>query len=90
MHWVDTQPPSHLSVEIRMDGRRMGVLSHTKQSAKTSNGGFRVSIDTHCPYQFAPLETAGANHRPTCPTPSQPLSDAPQTTTISLQHIVMT
>ncbi|RPD66137.1 hypothetical protein L226DRAFT_530260 [Lentinus tigrinus ALCF2SS1-7] len=57
VHWVDSKPPSHLVVEIRMDGRRMGVLSHTKQSSKTSNGGFRIALDAHCPYQFAPLTT---------------------------------
>lgn len=59
VHWVDSKPPTHLSVEIRMDGRRMGVISHQKQSSRTSSGGFRVSIDAHCPYQFAPVPTTG-------------------------------
>lgn len=59
VHWVDSKPPSHLSVEIRMDGRRMGVLSHTKQSSTTSNGGLRIATDAHYPYQFAPLTTTG-------------------------------
>ncbi|KAI0721089.1 hypothetical protein C8T65DRAFT_724733 [Cerioporus squamosus] len=57
VHWIDSKPPSHLSVEVRTDGRRMATLSHTKQTSKTSNGGFRVAIDAHCPYQFAPMTT---------------------------------
>lgn len=60
MHWVESNPPSHLSVELRMDGRRMGVVSHLKGSSKTSNCGFRVAIDALAPYQFAPLVTHGA------------------------------
>ncbi len=69
VHWVDSTPPSHLSVEVRMDGRRMATLSHTKQSSKTSNGGFRIAIDAHCPYQFAPLATTGtlSCSSPKCP-----------------------
>ncbi|KAI1795878.1 hypothetical protein LXA43DRAFT_989885 [Ganoderma leucocontextum] len=57
VHWIDSKPPSHLSVEVRMDGRRMGVVSHVKGSSKTSNGGFRVAVDALAPYQFASLVT---------------------------------
>ncbi|TBU65821.1 hypothetical protein BD310DRAFT_912152 [Dichomitus squalens] len=57
VHWVDSEPPSHLSVEIRMDGRRMGVVSHVKGSSKTSNAGFRVAVDAVNLYHFSPLAT---------------------------------
>nr|VWO98800.1 Putative Rab/GTPase [Ganoderma boninense] len=57
VHWIESKPPSHLSVEIRMDGRRMGVVSHVKGSSQTSNRGFRVAVDALAPYHFAPLVT---------------------------------
>ena len=54
-----------------MDGRRMGVISHTKESSKTSNAGFRIAIDAHCPYQFAPVTTTGKHSL--APTPNTDL-----------------
>ncbi|KAI0664805.1 hypothetical protein C8Q70DRAFT_939817 [Cubamyces menziesii] len=47
VHWVDSKPPTHLSVEVRVDGRRIGVVSHTKGSSKASSSGLRVALEAH-------------------------------------------
>ncbi|KAL1947902.1 hypothetical protein VTO73DRAFT_13626 [Trametes versicolor] len=52
VHWVDSKPPTHLSVEVRTDGRRIGVVSHTKGSSKTTHPGLRVPLDTNCSSKF--------------------------------------
>ncbi|KAI0362102.1 hypothetical protein OH77DRAFT_1416315 [Trametes cingulata] len=51
-HWIDSKPPTHLSIEVRTDGRRIGVVSHTKGSTKASAAGLRVPVDANCSSQF--------------------------------------
>ncbi|KAH9854232.1 hypothetical protein C2E23DRAFT_820064 [Lenzites betulinus] len=43
VHWVDSKPPSHISVEVRTDGRRIGVVSHVKGASKPT--GLKVPLD---------------------------------------------
>ncbi|KAI0670380.1 hypothetical protein C8Q78DRAFT_1079353 [Trametes maxima] len=45
VHWVDSKPPTHLSVEIRVDGSRIGVVSHTKGSSKPATSGISVPLE---------------------------------------------
>ncbi|KAI0647053.1 hypothetical protein C8Q79DRAFT_957567 [Trametes meyenii] len=45
VHWVDSKPPTHLSVEIRVDGSRIGVISHTKGSSKPSTSGIFITLE---------------------------------------------
>ncbi|OSC97107.1 hypothetical protein PYCCODRAFT_1481498 [Trametes coccinea BRFM310] len=47
VHWIDSKPPTHLSVEVRVDGRRIGVVSHTKGPSKLSTAGLRISLGSH-------------------------------------------
>ncbi|KAI0831308.1 hypothetical protein BC628DRAFT_1353158 [Trametes gibbosa] len=46
VHWIDSKPPTHLSVEVRADGRRVGVVSHRKGSSTTIRPGLKVPLDT--------------------------------------------
>ncbi|KAI8998636.1 hypothetical protein BD414DRAFT_128548 [Trametes punicea] len=45
VHWVDSKPPTHLSVEVRTDGHRIGVVSYKKGSLKVSELGIPVALD---------------------------------------------
>lgn len=63
VHWIDQKPPTNLSIEVKMDGRRMGVLSQQKQ-AEGRNSGFRVALDLHRPYVFSSLELHGTSPAP--------------------------
>ncbi|KAI0336541.1 hypothetical protein GY45DRAFT_1315929 [Cubamyces sp. BRFM 1775] len=54
VHWVDSKPPTHLSVEVRVDGRRIGVVSHTKGSSKSSATGLCIALDAHDHSHAAP------------------------------------
>ncbi|KAI0780931.1 hypothetical protein BD413DRAFT_15857 [Trametes elegans] len=55
VHWVDSKPPTHLSVEIRVDGRRIGVISHTKGSSKP---GIRLPLEPYEASKFSHASTS--------------------------------
>ncbi|KAI0636969.1 hypothetical protein C8Q77DRAFT_538355 [Trametes polyzona] len=55
VHWLDSKPPTHLSVEVRSDGRRIGVVSHMKgASSKGTHSGLRVPLDCSSDFLHVP------------------------------------